>query len=67
MQLDLLRDLIPNGQEKVPKSFYFIKNIIGNLGFCIRKEMHAQMVVCFIVIRRVTCTNAVYARHRGGV
>lgn len=33
MLIDLLRELKPNGEEKLPKLFYVVKKITGGLGF----------------------------------
>lgn len=33
MLIDLSRELKPNGEEKLPESFYVMKKITGGLGF----------------------------------
>lgn len=63
--LDLLRVLISNWKEKLPKSFYEKDNC--QFGFGTRELVHVQIIVRFIGLRIVIWSNAIHARDRDDV
>lgn len=38
---DLMKESVPKGNEKLLESFFVMKKIVGYLGFCMRKLIHA--------------------------
>lgn len=48
ISLDILRELVPNGKEKLLELFFVMKKTNGDLGFLTRKLMHAQILYAFL-------------------
>lgn len=52
MLLDIFREMVPNGKEWLPESFYAIKKIVDDFGLLYRRLMHGRMSICFIGVKQ---------------